>query len=142
MNAKEHNKLLGIFFLANGGFSVFMGILMAFVYGGIGTLMATNASKEEEQFVGIIFVIVAAVIGLFILAFAGFYLLTGWKIYKEQAIGRTLGIIASCVSLMSFPIGTALGIYGLWFLLGQDGKWFYEGGDEIVAKTPPPGNWQ
>ncbi len=143
MTAKEHNKLLSIFFFIVGGLQVFVGIIMFFVYGGIGTAMLANARREEEQAVGGILMGVGLVVGLFVLVFAAFSLLTGWKLFKEKSAGRIMGIIASCLCLLSFPLGTALGIYGLWFLLGEQGKHFYEGGGNMPNSYPPPPNhWQ
>jgi len=78
-----------------------------------------------------------------ILVFAGVTLMAGWKMLKEKTVGRTWGIAASIISLLSFPLGTALGIYGLWFLFGEGGKNFYRGGNSINNFPPPPPNhWQ
>lgn len=144
MTAKEHNRLLSIFFFIQGGLQVFIGVIMFFIYGGIGTAMLAGARRNEEQAVGGIFIAVAFVIGLFVLVFASFSLLTGWKLFKEKSAGRIMGIIASCLCLLSFPLGTALGIYGLWFLLGEQGKHFYEGGGNMPNSypPPPPNHWQ
>lgn len=141
MTARDHNKLLGIFFLINGGLAAFAGILVAVIYGGMGTLMFTSAREEEAQTVGGIFMALGVLVGILVLTFSIFYLVTGWKICKEAQIGRVLGIIASVLSLMSVPLGTALGIYGLWFLLGDQGKALYEGGESAYA-PPPPNSWQ
>ncbi len=144
MTARDHNRLLGIFFLINGGLSVMAAILVALFYGGMGAFLISNAEKSEAAMVGGAFLVAAIVAVAIVAVFAGFYLFTGWKLYKEQSIGRVLGIVGSCLCLMSIPLGTALGVYGLWFLLGEQGKQFYEGGsDSIVYNSPPPPNsWQ
>ena len=124
MTGKEHNKLLSIFFFVQGGLQLFIGILMTLIYGGIGGAFLAGGHKQEDQMVGGIFVVVAVCIGMIIAAIAAFNLFTGLKLLKERRIGRTLGIIASCFALLNFPLGTALGIYGLWFLIGEIGKNF------------------
>ena len=78
------------------------------------------------------------VVGLIMLAIGGFSLLTAFKVIKARPIGRTLGIILSILSLFSFPIGTALGIYGLWFFFGEVGKNFYAGLSDSGYTPPPP----
>jgi len=142
MTARDHNKLLGIFFLVNGGLSAFGAIVFALTYGGIGTMMLTSAKDQGAQTVGGVFMVVGAIVGIFILAFSVFYLITGWKVYKEAEVGRMLGIVASILSLWSFPLGTALGVYGLWFFFGDQGKAFYEGANFSERVPPPPNNWQ
>lgn len=143
MTAKEHSKLLGIFFLIQGGLQLLGGIFVVLIYGGFGVAMLAGGSRSEEQAMGGIFLALALVIGVFILLFAGFFLFTGWKLHKEQSGARTLGIIASCISLLGFPLGTALGVYGLWFFFGEQGKQYYSGGDMASNyPPPPPQSWQ
>jgi hypothetical protein len=71
-------------------------------------------------------------------------LLGGWKLLKEKPAARIWGTVGSVVALLSFPLGTAVGIYGLWFLFGDEGKRFYlPGGNAAVNNfQPPPHNWQ
>ena len=124
-----------------GGLQVLGGIFVALIYGGIGTFMFTSA-RRDEQAMGGIFLILAIVVGIIILAIAAVTLLAGWKMLKEKSGARTLGIIASIIALLSFPLGTALGIYGLWFLFGDAGKNFYAGNSASSFPPPPPNNWQ
>jgi len=51
---------------------------------------------------------------------------TGLKIRKMSPTGRILGIVLSILSLFSFPLGTALGIYGLWALLSREGEMLFQ----------------
>ncbi len=138
MTARDHNKLLSIFFFIMGGLNVLAGIFVVLIYGGLGTMMLASARRDDEQAVGGVFLGLAVVVGLFILVFAGLFLFTGWKLRKEQAIGRTLGIIGSILCIMSFPLGTALGIYGLWFFFGDQGKAFYSDYRGNLNQNPPP----
>jgi hypothetical protein len=143
MTAKDHNKLLSIFFFVHGGLQALGGIFITLIYGGMGTAMLSTARRSEEQTIGGIFLVLGVVIGIFVLLFAGFAFFTGWKLFKERSGARVLGIIASCVALLGFPLGTALGVYGLWFLLGEQGKQFYAGANATNNyPPPPPNNWQ
>ncbi len=142
MTAKEHNKTLGILFLVYLGLQV-LGLIVGLVViiGFSGLLfseMGTNDAMPLGLIVGMFGVIlVVSVILLIPIALAGF------KINKEKPNARIWGIIASIISLLSFPIGTALGVYGLWFLFGEQGKQFYEGGEIGIENPPPPPNsWQ
>jgi hypothetical protein len=143
MTAKDHNKLLSVFLLVHGGLQAFGGIFVALVYGGIGVSFLSMARKSDEKTMGGIFLVLSLIIAPIILIMAGVFLMAGWKLLKEKMNARTWGIVASSISLLSFPLGTALGIYGLWFLLGEQGKQSYSG--EFGANNFPPlpsNNWQ
>lgn len=146
MTGKEHNKLLSIFFFVQGGLQLFGGVIVGIMYAGIGGAMLANSRREDEQVVGGIFMGLGIVVGIIMLLFAALDFLIGFKMLKEKPIGRTLGIIGSILSLFSFPLGTALGVYGLWFLFGKKGKEFYalagHDGQRLYAPPPPPNSWQ
>ncbi len=143
MTAKEHNKLLAIFFLINGALQTLGGIFVTLLYGGIGAAFMVNPSRSENQMLGGFLVVFAIVAALIIFVFAGIAFFAGWKLLKEKSGARTWGIIASSVALLSVPLGMALGIYGLWFLLGDNGKQFYSGANSPGNYPPPPPNqWQ
>ncbi|MEP7149862.1 MAG: hypothetical protein ABI857_13360, partial [Acidobacteriota bacterium] len=127
MTARDHNKLLSIFYFVQAGLQLLAGIIFFLVYVILGGAMMSASSRGEEQMMGGIFLGMGVLIGIICLAFGAFTLLTAFKVLKEKPVGRTLGIIISILVLISFPIGTALGIYGLWFFLGDVGKNFYAG---------------
>ncbi|HKX84160.1 MAG TPA: hypothetical protein VJL58_08070, partial [Pyrinomonadaceae bacterium] len=106
--------------------------------------MLSSSSREEEQMMGGVFIGVAVVVALIILVFGGLTLFTAFKVLKVKPIGRTLAIAVSILSLFSVPIGTALGIYGLWFFFGDMGKSLYAGntGSPYPPQPPNPGTWQ
>ncbi len=54
------------------------------------------------------------------LAFAVFQIVTGIKIHNNTPGAKVFGIVASLLAIPSFPIGTAIGVYGLWVLLMSD----------------------
>jgi len=145
MTAKDHNNLLGIFFMINGGIQLLAGIFVALLYGGMGTIFIASG-REEQAAVGGIFLVLAIIVGLIVLAFGAFYVVTGLKLRKGASIARPLGIAASCLCLLGFPLGTALGVYGLWFLFGDLGKNFYAGNtapqNYYQPQPPPPSSWQ
>ena len=143
MTAKEHNKLVGIFLLIHGGLSALLMVFMVVVYGIIGAGIAATANKQEEQMVGGIFLVIMVVVAIFSTLLIVPQLIGGWKLLKEKNGARTWGIVGSIIALLSFPFGTAAGIYGLWFLFGEEGKRFYLGGNNYSPNSfPPPQNWQ
>ncbi|MBV9216085.1 MAG: hypothetical protein JO053_07910 [Acidobacteria bacterium] len=83
--------------------------------------------------------------GLFLLLAGVFDVYAGTMIRRVSANGRTLGIIVCILALFSFPFGTALGIYGLWFLFSDGGKSLYQGTGigpiDFDRPQPPPNSW-
>lgn len=151
MTAVEHNKLLSILFFIKGGLLTITAVVLVIIYGLFGAIFGAammSAGKGEEKLIGAgvggAFVVFAIVIGLFIMVFAGLYLMAGWRLYKIQPSAKTWVMIASCLALLNFPLGTALGAYGLWFVFGDMGKALYEGGSRggYNQPPPPPHGWQ
>jgi hypothetical protein len=144
MTARDHNKLLAIFYFVMGGLQMLLGLFVTVVYGLFGGFMLT-AGRGDDQIAGGIVLAVAIVVGLFIILLASFTIFTGYSVLKERPIGRLLGIIVSCFVVLSVPLGTALGVYGLWFFFGDVGKSFYAGlkaGSSSPTPPPAPGTWQ
>lgn len=143
MTGKEHNKLVGIFLLAHGGLQALVMIMIAVIYGGMGTFMLASARRQEEQIVGAVFIGMILFLVFLAAVFVIPQLLGGWKLLKEKPGARTWGIVGSIIALLNFPLGTAAGVYGLWFLFGEEGKRFYlGGGQQNMFNAPPPNNWQ
>ena len=68
--------------------------------------------------VGAVFIGVILLIAAISLFFVVPQIIGGYKLWKEKPNARTWGIVGSIISCLSFPIGTAAGVYGLWFLFG------------------------
>jgi hypothetical protein len=52
-------------------------------------------------------------------------LIAGYGLLKRKRWARTMGIIAGVTAAMMFPIGTAVCVYSIWFLLSEGGKGLY-----------------
>lgn len=153
MTGKEHNRLAGIFLMAHGGMQAAVMLIICIVYGIIGAAIFGTA-RGDEKFVGVFFIIAIILVAIFTALFAGSQILGGYKMFKERPNARIFGIVASIVSILSFPLGTAAGIYGLWFLFGDEGKNFYLGSAPANqmfpnrqrafenSPPPPPNSWQ
>lgn len=145
MTAKEQNKLAGIFLMAHGGIQTVVMLFLVLIYGVMGAAMFSAARGQEGQIVGGVFIVMIVAVVLFSLLFIIPQVVGGWKMYKEAPGARTWGIIGSILSCLSFPLGTAAGVFGLVFLFGEEGKRFYLNGGNYQQPSfqpPPPNNWQ
>lgn len=147
MTAREHNRLVGIFLMAHGGFQAVIMVVLCIVYAVIGGALLIGGRQGEEQIVGAAFIGVIAIVFIFSLLFLLPQIIGGYKLWKEKPSARTWGIVGSIISCLSFPLGTAAGVYGLWFLFGDMGKQMYLGGyNQHMFQHPPqppaPNSWQ
>ena len=144
MTPQEHNRLISILFHVQGGIQFLVGLILVVVYVAMGGVFIAAADRQEQQFIGGILLVVGIVTAVIVFAFAALDFYAAFKISKVQPIGRTLGIVIAILSVMSFPLGTALGAYALWFFFGDQGKILYniDGAGSAPRYTPPPNSWQ
>jgi hypothetical protein len=146
MTTRDHNNLLGTLIMVRGGLLILIGLIMAIFMAGGGMLMMNAGHRHDDHIAGG-FMMAGGVVGGFFLILAGFFdLYTGSRIRMVAPVGRTLGIVASILMLLSFPLGTALGAYGLWFLFSDDGRALYTGSEVAPINydppsAPPPNSW-
>ena len=76
---------------------------------GVGILAFTSMNPPPEYESSIKPILIGLVV-FYSVTVAGLYLRTPW--------GRVLGIIACVIALVNFPIGTLVGIFGLYALFG------------------------
>lgn len=139
MTARDHNKLLGIFFAIFAALQSVGALFVVLIYSGIGAFGATSG-KGDEKILGAIFLIAAIAAFLFSLVIVVPPIVAAFKMLKNRSGARFWAIFAAIVALISFPLGTALGVYGLWFLCGEQGKQFYN--NSTAFAPPPPNSWR
>ena len=116
----QHVKILGVLHLVYAGFVLLAGIIVLVVMGGIaGFIGATDQSPDSAAAVPILGAIGGFVfILLLVLSLPG--LIGGFGLLQFKPWARILTIVLSAFELLSVPLGTALGIYGLWVLLNKE----------------------
>ena len=115
---KTHITILGWLNIANGALTLFIGAFVFMLLAGIGV-----ASGDPEALP--ILAVAGMSTGMFMFALAVPSLLAGFGLLREKNWGRILTIIVSFFNLLSFPVGTALGIYGLWVLLRKEATEYF-----------------
>jgi ABC-type polysaccharide/polyol phosphate export permease len=134
MTSTDHNKIIGILHLVYGALSVLMMIVMgAFFVGVFGLAMANEPNAPPPFFIG--FMVVFMFIMYVVLAIPSF--LAGYALLKRRKTAKVLGIIAAVVAAMSFPLGTGLCVYTLWFLFSEQGREIYEKSAYSLPPAPP-----
>ncbi|MGH9971323.1 MAG: hypothetical protein ACREBG_26505 [Pyrinomonadaceae bacterium] len=138
MKATDHNKILGFLHLAYGGLTVLlMTVLSIFMLGVMGAL-AANESRGEELPIGIFAAILIFVVLIDLLQITTSFL-SGYALLKRRRWAKTMGIMSGIVAGFSFPLGSALCVYTLWFLFGEKGRVLYHKG--AYELPPAPKRW-
>lgn len=132
MTVVEHNKILAIGFATFAAIFAFTFLLLMLVSLGVFIALGITFTRETGEtnqagagiLGGVFAIIFYGVLGaIFVLPTA----LASWKMWKRKRHARIWGIIAAFALLPIMPLGTALGFYGLWFLLSPNGREFFSG---------------
>ncbi len=146
MTSKEHNRLVGIFLMGHGALQLLIMIAVSIIYAVIGSAMVLGSRRSEEQFVGIFMFVAIFIVAAMSVILVAPQIIGGYKLWRVRANELKWGIVGSVLSCLSFPIGTAAGVYGLWFLFGDEGKNLYFGPPARqpveIPSPPPPNSWQ
>lgn len=106
-----HRRILGIVFVVLN----VMTLLVSLGFGAfvlfIGQLGMQDVGADERT---LMTVVLLGVTGCFLVtALPG--LITGVGLLKRRPWSRTLALVMGILAIPNFPLGTALGIYALWF---------------------------
>jgi uncharacterized membrane protein len=141
MTGREHARLLGLFFWLLTGFQLAMvaalGIFYVFLFGTVFSNLPQRPGEPGPEFFLTILVVVMAFVFLTTLAFSIPKVVAAYGLRNEKPWARVWAIVACCMSVMSVPLGTAVGVYGLIFLFGDEGKRYFEQPD--LGKSLPEG---
>ena len=154
MTGREQARLLGLFFWIFTGFQLFVVALFCIVYVAIFGMVFTQIPHKPNEpgpeiLLPILIVIMAIVFGSLFL-FSVPKLIAGYGLRREKSWARVWAIVACCMAVMSIPFGTALGVWGLIFLFGDEGKRYFESPEygRLDAYStgginpPAPNSWQ
>jgi hypothetical protein len=53
-------------------------------------------------------------------------IIAGYAMLKRKPWARMASIVAAVMEVMSFPLGTPVGIYSFWFMFSEVGKSLYD----------------
>lgn len=119
---QQHIKLLAIFNLVYGGLMVVAAVVMMAVFGGLAGLSHLNGPDSDSLAGAGLFGILGAGLTLMFLVLAAPSIIAGIGLLSYKPWARVLTIVVSALHLLSIPIGTALGIYGLWVMLKPESE--------------------
>ncbi len=110
MGKDNHITILGILHIVRGTLVLLVGLIAFAFFAGIGTITGDATAMGVLGLIGTL-----AAIFMGILAVPS--ILAGVGLLQRQEWGRIVALVVGFVSLIDFPLGTALGIYTIWVLM-------------------------
>lgn len=119
----SHKKLLGILHIVYGTGALLIFLVFNSLFRSLFPFIAAEINEAEgpegaalfEMITGMVHTIILFVL-LFILVPS---IIGGIAFLYRKNWGLYLMMISGCLSLLSFPLGTALGIYTIWIFLNS-----------------------
>ncbi len=114
-----HVKVLGIIYIVLGALGVLGALALLLFFGGLAGIVGGAADHDARIAIPVLGGL-GGLLFLLVLVFSLPAVIAGIGLVQFRPWGRILGIVMSAISLMNVPIGTAIGIYGLWALLNRE----------------------
>lgn len=138
---REHIRILGILNIIMGCLVATVGIIALVILGGVAGFISVSGNSgdfHDGAVAGPIVAMIGVAIAIFFLVLALPSIIGGWGLLNLKPWARILMIIISVLHLFHVPLGTALGVYGLWVLLSEEGRRILEGGPQTYFPDQPP----
>ena len=128
---QTHVKVVGVAFIVFGALGILAATVIMLVFGGAAGLVGVSADPEEAAFALPIIGLTGTFLSMFLFALSVPGLITGFGLLSWKPWARILGIVLCAIQLINIPLGTLLGIYGLWVLLNSETERLFSTGTAI-----------
>jgi hypothetical protein len=121
---RTHVPVVGWLNIVPNAMVLMIGLCGFVLFGGLGVFAAADSGDAIAlPIIGLI-----GVVGLlFFGALAVPGMLAGYGLLKRKKWGQVLGIVIGLLSLINFPVGTAIGAYTLFVLFQSSATAYFEG---------------
>jgi hypothetical protein len=123
---ETHAKVLGILNVVFGGLGLVGAVVLTVIFGGVTGLIGASGDRDAAVAASIVGVTGASLILITTLTSLP-AIIIGLGLYRLRPWSRIAGIVLAILSLLAFPFGTALGLYGLWVLFSAEGQKLFDG---------------
>lgn len=130
---QTHVKVVAVGFIVFGALGVLAGVILMAVFGGAAGIVGAAADSEEAAIALPIIGLTGTVLTVFLFAVSVPGLIAGWGLLSWKPWARILAIVLCAIQLVHIPLGTILGVYGLWVLLNSDTERLFS--QSSVART-------
>jgi hypothetical protein len=116
----NHVKILGAIYIALSTISLFAALFLAMAVGTAGAIVGAAADSNDAAVALPIIGIAGSALVAFLVVVSLPGLIAGIGLLKMRPWARIVGIIVAILSLLNIPLGTIVGVYGLWVLFSKE----------------------
>ena len=124
----NHVKILGAIYIALSTISLFAALFLAMAVGTAGAIVGAAADSNDAAVALPIIGIAGSALVAFLVIVSLPGLIAGVGLLKMRPWARIVGIIVAILSLLNIPLGTIVGLYGLWVLFNKETEQLLESG--------------
>ena len=125
----NHVKILGAIYIALSTLSLFVALFIAMAVGTAGAIVGTAADPNDAAVALPIIGIAGSALVAFLVVVSLPGLIAGIGLLKMRPWARIVGIVVAVLSLLNIPLGTIVGVYGLWVLCSRETE-------QLMANSP------
>jgi hypothetical protein len=135
---RQHVTVLGVLYIVLGVMGMLGAFVILLIFGGAAGIVGSVAEQEPGAEIA---VPILAVVGLgltiiiSILSIPG--IIAGIGLIKIRPWARILALVLSVLNLLHVPLGTIVGIYGLWVLLSSETEAVFKSAETPQPRAPP-----
>lgn len=114
---------LSVVWYVLGSLQLLGALIFGVMFTGMGAFLGVAGGAggdEDAAIVGGVLAVVGVITGVFIALTTIPAFLVGWGLGKRKGWARILAMVLGAFQLLSFPIGTAIGVWSIWLLLQPD----------------------
>ncbi len=118
---KRHVDFLSRLFLVWAGFNAIIGLaLTAFAIAAASLVVSAGAERPGTEVAAGVTAATLAVVAVAALIWAAAHALCWRGLIARRAWSRHAALVLSAFNLLLLPLGTALGLYGIWVMLHDE----------------------
>jgi hypothetical protein len=130
----HHKKVLGIIYIITASLSILIMLLVSAFMGTLFEFIIDKAKEEDAELVlQAVRTLVTGIVWVVTIFVSIPSIIAGIGLLNKQRWALTLALILGCLKLLSFPIGTAIGVYSIW-VYTENSRLEKEQADNVVSK--------
>ena len=123
---RNHIRVLGILNIVYGSLTLLGALVVGLIFGGVTGFLGAIDLDRDARIVLPIVALVGGFVFILLVLLSLPSLIIGWGLTQYAPWARIAGIVISALHLFNVPVGTALGVYGLWVLLQNESLPLFE----------------